>query len=843
MDEELRVALLVGGPSEERAISLNSARSVADHLEGGGVSVSTIVYFDRMKRAYAIDRKMLYSNTPGDFDFKLSRVARPLSREQLRDLLRQADIAFPAMHGVFGEDGEVQSLLAGMGVPYVGSPPGACAAGYGKFRSYQALRSAGIAAVPSVQFSEEWPDGEGTESDRAAVSNSASIVAKPAEGGSSIGVSVLRRTPAEPWDIHLADIKELYLKFGKVVVQPFIEGTEFTTVVVEGPHGPVALIPVEIELRRTGGPGSIFSFRHKYLPSDDARYHCPPRQPGEVIDAIRAQAEAAFGALGLRDFARIDCWVDQDGAILVSDVNPISGMEQNSFLFIQAAQVGMSHSDVLRLILSSACRRHSIGTPAALWPAAGTPGDRLRVPVLFGGQTAERQVSVISGTNVWLKLMRSQRFEPAAYLLEDSSRLWEVPYQFALHHSVEQIIDACRAARSSEPQRRRIADQIARGLSLQPWQRSLPEASPRQLSLDEFLAGTDFVFIALHGGIGEDGTLQRELDARGIAYNGSGAQASALCMDKYRTGLALSGREDEGILVPRKVRLSELGLSGRDPLDDGELWQALTEECRSPVIMVKPLADGCSAGVVPLASPAELRMYLDAVAAGAPRLGTGLFGALARDQVVELPVGPADLIFEEYVSTDDVTVLDGPGAPDQSAARLAWSSSRDTGWIEVTVGVLGSAGAMRSLSPSLAIARQGVLSVEEKFMGGTGVNITPPPVPPLGRVRPGAIRKTKELISRVADLLGISGYARIDAFMNRETGDIIVIEANTLPGLTPATVLYHQALEEIPAMYPRDLLETIIDLGLSERARPRHAAGAATATPAGPVTSPASRPG
>lgn len=102
-------------------------------------------------------------------------------------------------------------------------------------------------------------------------------------------------------------------------------------------------------------------------------------------------------------------------------------------------------------------------------------------------------------------------------------------------------------------------------------------------------------------------------------------------------------------------------------------------------------------------------------------------------------------------------------------------------------------------------------------MGGTGVNITPPPVPPLGRVAPAAIARTRHLISRVANVLGIRGYARIDAFMNRVTGDIIVIEANSLPGLTPATVLYHQGLEENPPLYPRDLLETIIDLGLRDR--------------------------
>ncbi len=79
---------------------------------------------------------------------------------------------------------------------------------------------------------------------------------------------------------------------------------------------------------------------------------------------------------------------------------------------------------------------------------------------------------------------------------------------------------------------------------------------------------------------------------------------------------------------------------------------------------------------------------------------------------------------------------------------------------------------------------------------------------------PGAVERAQARIGRAANLLGIDGYARIDAFMHRETGDVIVIEANTLPGLAPATVLYHQALAEEPPIYPRELLERIIDLGL-----------------------------
>ncbi len=402
MGDVFTVGILLGGPSAERAISLNSARSVADHLEGDGLAIDPIIYFDITKRPYRIDRRMLYSNTPSDFDFKLSSSpeARSLSTRELEEHLRRGDFAFPVMHGVFGEDGGVQTLLEGIGVPYVGSGPDACRVAYDKYRAHRALRTAGVPTVPSV-LHRVGGAVESVGGDDERVAAAAKVVIKPTAGGSSLGVTVVGGTARE----RLAAVEQSLERHGDVVVQPYVDGTEFTTVVLEGPDGPVALLPIEIELRSASANG-IFSFRHKYMPSDASRYHCPPRHGDDVVEQLRSVAEQAFRVLGLRDFARIDCWLT-DGRIVVSDVNPISGMEQNSFLFIEAAEIGMSHADVLRHIVASACRRHGITVPAAEWKASDRRDGRARVPILFGGTTAERHVSVLSGTNVWMKLMHS----------------------------------------------------------------------------------------------------------------------------------------------------------------------------------------------------------------------------------------------------------------------------------------------------------------------------------------------------------------------------------------------------------------------------------------------------
>jgi hypothetical protein len=114
------VAVLCGGPSQERGISLNSARSVLDHLRSEEIDVECF-YFDRALRAYAVATKEMYSNTPSDFDFKLRNGSKSKNMtlnktfqnpdELAAHLSERNAIAFPAVHGAFGEDGTLQLVL------------------------------------------------------------------------------------------------------------------------------------------------------------------------------------------------------------------------------------------------------------------------------------------------------------------------------------------------------------------------------------------------------------------------------------------------------------------------------------------------------------------------------------------------------------------------------------------------------------------------------------------------------------------------------------------------------------------------------------------------------------
>jgi len=804
------LALLLGGPSPERGISLNSARSVADHLVGTDVQLKEVIYFDRHLRAYPISRSLLYCNTPSDFDFKLTLDGSALAEEELVARLREVDLIFPAIHGAFGEDGQLQALLESAGVPFIGTGASACRVAFDKFRATDTLRAAGIGAVPGILVTTQQSTAMRARALLGAFPEAAKVVIKPAQGGSSIDVHVLADRSAG------TDIVEGMLsRYGRVVIQPWITGTEMTTIVMQGPTGPVALIPLQIELRNRLSDNDIFDYRRKYLASNDSHYYCPPAQDMAVIKEIQHVSERAFSLLGLRDFARIDSWLRPDGEILVSEVNPISGMEQNSFLFISAAQLGMSHADILRFVVQTAARRIGIAEAGRRPVNAGASAARQPVRVLFGGKTAERQVSVLSGTNVWLKLLGSQRYQPVPYLLDPDGSVWRLSYSAALRHSVEEIVESCRDAQRLDDVRSKLASSILQRLVLSGDDLSSPVVPPVRLTMKEFLRQHDLVFIALHGGEGEDGTLQEVLNSHGVRYNGSDVAASRLCMDKYETGKIIAELAPEGIYTARRSRVSLLDALARDP---SELWQEIAAACGSSRVVVKPVDDGCSAGVAPLGCAEDLAQYLHLIDSGASRLQGDSFSLLTAGQIIELPTTrQTRLLFEEYIETDDIRV-DDTSLDTSSAASLIWGQERDTGWVEVTVGVLGKKGSMMAMNPSITVASSGILSLEEKFMGGTGVNITPPPAPPLGRVRPEAVRMAKERIARAANALGMAGYGRIDAFMHRETGEIIVIEANSLPGLTPATVFYHQGLAEEPPLSPRDILEMIVDLADSPRA-------------------------
>ena len=498
-----RLAVICGGPSHERGISLNSARSVSDHLQSSYLSVIPL-YVDREKQFYQISPGQLYSNTPSDFDYKLKRYASKLNSSDLIALLKSVDCVFPVIHGAFGEDGELQAFLEAHQIPFVGSSSTCCQWMFHKHRASETLRGHGFATLPQALLFQNQKYRQ--EIERFFLHHHLKRgVVKPAFGGSSIGVFSVS-TASEAYE----KAQEIFVRglCNQVIIEPFCEGKEFTVVVFQNVKGqPVALLPTEVALSYE--ENQIFDYRKKYLPTNQAAYHTPPRFSKDVVEHIRWQAEQIFTIFGMHDFVRLDGWLMPNGTLYFTDINPISGMEQNSFLFRQAAAVGLGHRQTLEYILRNACQRYEISMPEAEGPTAGE--SKSTVYVLFGSRNAERQVSLMSGTNVWLKLRQSHHHEPSPFLFDPQGDIWELPYALTLNHTVEEIYAHCLASEEEQKTWLSMIQGVCRKLGIE----APRDQYPKKMTLDQFLEKAAeekaFVFIALHGGEGENGTLQRKL--------------------------------------------------------------------------------------------------------------------------------------------------------------------------------------------------------------------------------------------------------------------------------------------------------------------------------------------
>ncbi|MFZ1019470.1 MAG: hypothetical protein WAN61_00555 [Minisyncoccia bacterium] len=790
-NKKIKVAVLCGGPSLERGISMNSARSVLDHLGSLGVEIIPI-YFNEQKKPYKVSTAQLYSNTPADFDFKLAKTGKELSRSALVRILKSVMIVFPAMHGSFGEDGEIQAFLEKYNIPFLGSSAKSCKMCFDKHRANEYIRSLDFYAPNSIVL--KITDTEKEIANKIKkfwkTQKTTRAIVKPASGGSSIGVFSV-----ETIDDAIEAAQSLFSRRmdTRVVIENFAKGTEFTIIVLQNRFNmPVALIPSEIEMDY--GKNQFFDFRKKYLPTNKVKYHCPPRFDNEIIEKIQIQAEQLFSLFGMRDFARFDGFLMPDGNIWFSDFNPISGMEQNSFLFQEASRIGFSHQDIFRYIINNAFLRRGISIAVENKFISKV---RKPVAVVFGGETAEKQVSLMSGTNVWLKLRGSKIYKPYPYLLTKTNEMWKLPYSYILNHTVEEIIENAEKAKDDAKRLFFLIEKVKIKLCLREGDTTEEFFIPEKHPFHEIIKKHQFIFLGLHGGMGEDGTVQKMLENKKVKYNGSDSLVSKLCMDKWMTNEIIRNAKIKGVSVAKHILLSAKDISKllSNNKESEIYWNKLLEKLETKTIIAKPRGDGCTAGVARLFNQKDLQTYLslikNKITAAPPRTFTN------QANIIDMPEGEAqDIIFESFIETDKLKAKGG------ELIHIPKS-----GYLEMTVGLVEERGKLRAFSPSITVAENVILSVEEKFQGGTGVNITPPPKEIISTKN---LNKVKKLIEQIAKKVGIHGYARIDIFAQIRTGNIIVIEINTLPGLTPSTVLYHQALAEKKPIFPKEFLELLI---------------------------------
>lgn len=796
--QSFRIAIFLGGPSNERNISLDSARTFYDSIRKTvGESSITLVLVHRDGRFVRLEHEWIYSNTIEDFEH-LAHM--PLDEKAVDQLIRESDVICPMIHGEYGEDGRLTARVEALGrQAYIGSGPEALANTLDKAKCHELLKKMGLPVTEHLTFSidELRSDPNGSRARvREAIPLDARgrVIVKPRDRGSSDGVSLVAVDD-------LLEAAERAARYSdQVLVERRIVGREFSLIILQDLDGaPCALLPTEVSLHRSDSDtAEIYSRLKKYMPGAGADHFTPMAVEEPVLKRLREQGELLFQRLEMQDWARFDGFLTPDGEILWSDLNGIPGYGQDSFLFQQAALFGMDDHDVSALLLARALQKEKKPTPT---PSRERGGEaRPVVAVIGGGATSERHISRMSWANVIHKLHALERYEVHNIFMDGEGRFWDVSRFISLQHTVEEIEHLLQ---NHDPS---VAEPAARakGRAFAGYSGDARSANfaPRLITLEELAKRADFVFLALHGGIGENGEMQATLERLGLPYNGSDSTVSAVCMDKSKTNRLARDWAIDGFLAPNQEvvsaedvakALKEDGLAGMI-----QHWQEDLESAYG--VVLKPAGDGCSSGVLVARHPKrQAPIYLEHALRGDEKVPMHLLypDIEDREAFLQMPTEPMkEFLVEQFL-----------GDPEQSHHQS---------FIEITVGVLGSRGNLLALLPSETVAASDLLTLDEKFNKGVGVNLTPPP-----RFDDEITESIRLRIKTFAEKLGIEGYARVDAMYHTTSDQLYLIEVNTLPGLTPATIIYTQAmLTPETRMKPSEFLGRIIELGLErEKAR------------------------
>ncbi|WP_297118598.1 D-alanine--D-alanine ligase [uncultured Enterobacter sp.] len=302
-----KIAVLFGGTSAEREVSLNSGAAVLAGLREGGVD------------AHPVD--------PKEVDVT-----------QLKAM--GFDKAFIALHGRGGEDGILQGLLELIGMPYTGSGVMASAISMDKLRSKLLWQGAGLPVAPWVALTRRECELGLSDSVNTRIAElGLPVIVKPSREGSSVGMSKVDEAGK------LADALKLAFQHDEeVLIEKWLSGPEFT----------VAMLGEEIlPSIRIQPAGVFYDYEAKYL-SDETQYFCPSGLEAEREADLQSLVLKAWNILGCRGWGRIDVMLDGDGQFYLLEANTSPGMTSHSLVPMAARQAGMSFSQLVVRILDQA---------------------------------------------------------------------------------------------------------------------------------------------------------------------------------------------------------------------------------------------------------------------------------------------------------------------------------------------------------------------------------------------------------------------------------------------------------------------------------------------------------
>jgi D-alanine-D-alanine ligase len=312
----MKVAVLKGGRSLERTVSLRSGARVEDALARLGHEVAGI-------------------DVGPDLVDRLGACA--------------PDVAFVALHGRGGEDGTVQELLEVLRIPYTSSGPGACQRCMDKVIAKHALQDAGIPTPDFVALSEAAFGELGAQSALPAIEARLDfpVVAKPAAQGSALGIKFARSAADVPGALISA-----FSYDARVILERYVDGRDLAVSVLDGADGPEALPVVEAIPTEE----DFYDFEARYE-IGRTRFECPADLEPAVAARAQALALDSWRVLGCAGFARIDLMLDRAGELTVLEANAVPGLTETSLLPLAAEAAGIGFDELVGRIVDLALAR------------------------------------------------------------------------------------------------------------------------------------------------------------------------------------------------------------------------------------------------------------------------------------------------------------------------------------------------------------------------------------------------------------------------------------------------------------------------------------------------------
>ena len=328
----MKIVVLAGGTSTERDVSIVSGTGICNGLRAKGhqailvdvfCGAETVDWADPFPREYDVEAASAYIKSFNPHIEQLKKMRKDFFGPNVLELCKKADFVFLGLHGANGEDGRIQAAFDLMGIKYTGTGYLSSAMAMDKGVTKWMFQMKGVPVPGGVTMKRHT-----RKEDLAELGLALPVVVKTCCGGSSIGVYIVKDQ-----EEYMKALDAAFVYEEEVVVEEFIQGTEYTVAVVDGKAYPVVqIVPCQ----------GFYDYENKYKPGA-VKENCPAPISSELTRRLQDYAVQGYRALGLESYARLDFIVTDDEKIYCLEANTLPGMTPTSLIPQEAAVLGMDY--------------------------------------------------------------------------------------------------------------------------------------------------------------------------------------------------------------------------------------------------------------------------------------------------------------------------------------------------------------------------------------------------------------------------------------------------------------------------------------------------------------------